>query len=82
MKISIRLAVDLDSRFVVAEISRRPDFGFFFVPTFDGDIETVRSAVGAGFWAMATAVTASAVSAVSTAIRDLRKGGSSSGVKK
>ncbi len=55
------------------------DFGFFLVPAFVGLIVAFTSIEG-GVWAMATAARASAVSAVSAAIRVLRKGVSSSGV--
>ena len=43
IQISILLAVDFDSRLVWALSSRRPERGFFFVPTFVGaigDLET------------------------------------------
>ena len=52
------------------------DFGFVFVPAFEGLAVGLTSIEG-GVWAMATAARANAVSAVSAAIRVLRKGVSS-----
>ena len=68
------IVVLLSVLFFTSSLSRA-GFGSLFVPAFFGvAVLIVSLGAGAGFWARATAVRQSAVSAAMAAIRYLRKG--------